>query len=274
MKKNEIKEIAKESAWEYFINKTIESTAKIGKEASQDIWMDSMIDVGASVVPGVNGIVQNIRLKKETQNLKRLIYELSKRIDEIKQQVNAINTESRKNREEAFEHIVEYAAEEKQQDKITYMVNGFVNILNLDEAVTNEFVITYYDVLKSLRIADITVLKFMYDIKYNRMTNDENFEDIMNKLGISYDQYKSIRVNLERLGLLTKKIENNILDDLKEITDKFELIHKYLESIGDEKKLKRLKKLKSFKYKSSDKYEVSRFGVEFIRFFVEKNKYD
>ncbi|WP_414055779.1 hypothetical protein [Macrococcus equi] len=270
IKKNEIKDFTKESALDYFIESAVKNVAEIGKESSEDIIVDSIFDIGASVVPGAGGILQNIRLKRETQNLKRLIYELSTRLDEIKNQFDNMDLISQNKSEEAFEQIVEYASEEKQQDKITYMVNGFVNILDLGEAVTNEFVITYYDVLKSLRIVDITILKYMFNIKYRRITTYGTLDDILKQLDISFDQYKSIRVNLERLGLLNKKIEANILDDLDNITDQFELIHKYFDAIKNEKDLKRLKKLKSFKYKSSDSYEISKFGVEFVRFFIEK----
>lgn len=152
------------------------------------------------------------------------------------------------------------------------MVNGFVNITN-HEHVTDDFILTYYDVLKELRMVDISVLRLMYNARYVfGKDSNESFHDVMEKHGISYEQYESVRRNLQRIGLLTTKTDLNITDDLEEIVDKFKELYKYLDKATDPKFKRSLPKLKLPKLKSKENLQLSKFGKDFVEFFINKER--
>ncbi|GGB01838.1 hypothetical protein ERX37_00165 [Macrococcus hajekii] len=271
-KKQDISDVTKESILDGFIQASTEHIADSAKNTTTSLLGDLLIDTTAGAIPGIGGALQGIKLKRLEKNIHKLIFELASRLSEVNEDLKKRITDHDEQLNEAFEYIFEYAAEEKQEEKIKYMVNGFLNLAKYDGVISNEFIITYYDVLKTLRLIDIGVLKFMYDVKYRPFDNEHDLKDLLNTFNINYDQYQSVRVNLERMGLLSTKIQSNIVKDLDEISDKIDEIHKYLSVLDDPKKLKRLSKPKSLKFKSTDKFEISKFGREFVKFFIEEEK--
>ena len=63
-----------------------------------------------------------------------------------------------------FTYVLDYVIDEKQELKIDIMVNGFINISH-HEDISEDFVLTYYDVLRDLRLIDISVLRFYSKLK-------------------------------------------------------------------------------------------------------------
>ena len=92
----------------------------------------------------------------------------------------------------------------------------------------------------------------------------------MENHGISYEQYESVRRNLQRIGLLTTKTDLNITDDLEEIVDKFRELYKYLDKLTNPKFKRTLPKLKLPKLKSKESLQISKFGKDFVEFFINK----
>jgi hypothetical protein len=224
--------------------------------------------------PGVNKkshyLCKGFSLVPNYVIIKRLANELDSRIDEIKSNLES-KTQDQKNRiDELFKYVMDYVIDEQQEEKIQFMVNGFINITEHEE-VTDDFILTYYDVLKELRMVDISVLRFMYavNVMFGNQIN-ETYLDIMERHGITYDQYESVRTNLLRIGLLTTKTDLNITEDLDEIANSFKQLYAYLEKLTNPKHRGTLPKLKVPKFKSKDKLEISRFGRDFVRFFLEE----
>lgn len=272
MNKNEIKKISEESLLTYFLDKTAQISSQLGKEATDNLFAELLIDFGFSSVPGVSGIYQNLKLKREAEAIRQILILIEERIDDVNSLLKKMDAESRENVEQAFEYMYEYAVEEKQKEKITYMVNGFINLITLEKAISNEFIITYYDVLRELRMVDIAVLKYMYDLKFgNRIQSKTIIEfnnEIKQEFNIDDDQIISVRRNLERLGLLSIKYSSRIVDDLNDINDQIKNIKKIFESMGSGRRNIRLK-INEVSIKSSNRHEVSKFGREFIEFFMQ-----
>lgn len=272
MNKNEIKKISEESLLTYFLDKTAQISSQLGKEATDNLFAELLIDFGFSSVPGVSGIYQNLKLKREVEAIRQILILIEERIDDVNSLLKKMDAESRKNAEQAFEYMYEYAVEEKQKEKITYMINGFINLITLEKAISNEFIITYYDVLRELRMVDIAVLKYMYDLKFgNRIQSKTIIEfnnEIKQEFNIDDDQIISVRRNLERLGLLSIKYSSRIVDDLNNINDQIKNIKKIFESMGSGRRNIRLK-INEVSIKSSNRHEVSKFGREFIEFFMQ-----
>lgn len=60
---------------------------------------------------------------------------------------------------------MDYVIDEQQEGKIQYTVNGLLYIIN-HEQTSDDFILIYYDVLKELRMVDISVLRLMYNNRY------------------------------------------------------------------------------------------------------------
>lgn len=149
------------------------------------------------------------------------------------------------------------------------MVNGFVNITEHDH-VSNDFVLTYYDVLKELRMVDISVLRLMYVSRYAfDQESKETFQEIMDRHGISYEQYEAVRRNLLRIGVLTTRTDLKITDDLKEISKTFKELYSFLDKLANPKFKRSLPRLKEPKFQSKEHFEISKFGRDFVEFFLE-----
>ena len=115
-------------------------------------------------------------------------------------------------RDKYFGLVSNYVLDEVQEEKIKYITNGFINLSQVSH-IKEDFVLTYYDTLKDLRIIDIDILKLYYE-SYNPFTESgKTLNDIFKEYNIDYDQYDAIREKLARLGVLTTKREKKI-DDL------------------------------------------------------------
>lgn len=153
-----------------------------------------------------------------------------------------------------FGIIVDYVIDEVQEEKIKYIVNGFINLASIENP-NEDFVLFYYDTLRELRIVDIAILKLYYGI------SQRHFTDLLEEFKIEYEQYDSIREKLVRLGLLTTKREAKIDDLYNNVIN----IQEFLESLSKGKNVK----LKNFKrIEKKDACQISRFGREFDDFFI------
>lgn len=239
----------------------------IAKESITSIFGDVLVDTASSLLPGVSGAVAGYKRVRFERNIKKFTNELYLKIDEIRMNLESKTNEQKIRIDQLFGYVLDNIIEEQQEEKIKYMVNGFVNITE-HEQISDDFVLTYYDVLKELRLVDISVLRLMYT-SYFMFDNEvrETFQDIMERHGLSYEQYESVRRNLQRIGLLTTKTDLSINDDLEEISKKFKELYVYLDKLTNPKNKASLPRLKELKLKSKENFQISIFGRDFVRFF-------
>lgn len=246
-----------------------EVAADIAKESITSILGEVFIDAASSFIPGISGAVSGYKRARFERNIKTFTDELALRIDEMRTNLESKTNEQKQKIDLLFNYVVDYVIDEPQQEKINLMVNGFVNITEHEE-ITEDFVLTYYDVLKELRMVDISVLRLMYSSRYViTVNNTESFQDIMERYGISYEQYQSVRRNLQRMGLLTTITDLKITEDLNEIISSIKEIHKFLGKLTNPKNKSSLPKLKEPKLKSKDNLQISKFGKDFTDFFLD-----
>src|SRR5699024_6596622 len=126
--------------------------------------------------------------------------------------------ENRNKLDKVLEYIIDIVVEEYQEEKIKYMANGYLNLTEHID-VSEDFVMHYYDMLKQLRVVDISVLRLYFRQKYHfidkRMA--ETYQDVLERHNISIVQYKSVRENLLRMGLLELKIKDNLESDMSSL---------------------------------------------------------
>ncbi|TMU86590.1 hypothetical protein FGG79_00110 [Bacillus sp. BHET2] len=271
-KKNDLKETGKGLALETVLSVGTKAAGDAAKDSITSIVGDLLVDTASSLVPGVSGAVQGYKRARFERNITTFTDELHTRIEGIRVNLEEKTDQQKEQIDRLFHYVMDYVIDEQQEDKIHYMVNGFVTITE-HEQISDDFVLTYYDVLKELRVVDISVLRLMYSSRYifDQETR-ETFQDVMERHGISFEQYESVRRNLLRIGLLTTKTDLNITDDLEEIVKKFKELYAYLDKMTDPKNKRSLPKLKVPKLKSKENFELSKFGRDFVKFFVGLDK--
>lgn len=271
-KNNDIKSTASELTLNTALEVGAEYSAETIKKTVEGMLSDVAVDIGSSMVPGLVAAVQNYKRRRFEKNIGKLVEELSGRVEIINANLEKKSDEQRKKLEILFQYLLDYVIDEKQEEKIELMVNGFVKVTEVENP-SEDFVLTYYDVLQELRLVDIAVLKLMsnFGISYSDK-DDYSFHDLMKDYGITYEQYLSVRRNLQRIGLLTTKTDLNIDKDLETIIKSIGDIHNFLKKATDSKKKGSLPKLSSPKIKSDDKLRISKFGNDFISFFIEESR--
>ncbi|WP_440897437.1 hypothetical protein ACS127_05550 [Amphibacillus sp. Q70] len=266
----DIKSTGKELVLETFLDVGSKAAADVAKEAVTTATADLLVDSASSLVPGVSGAVQGYKRRRFERNIIQFTKELNSRVDEVRMNLEEKSNEQKEQIDQLFQYVIDYVVDEKQQEKIAYMVNGFVKISEHDH-ITEDFVLNYYDVLRELRMVDISVLRLMYFNAYilRNISTKETFESILEEYRITQEQYEAVRRNLFRIGLLTTETDLNIIHDLNEISDKFKELYSYLDKFTNPKYNRKLPKLKTPKLKSKERFKISKFGRDFMEFFLD-----
>ena len=266
-KRKDLKKAGNELALDTFLNVASEAGAEIAKKSITSAAGDFAADAVSSIIPGLSGAIQSFKRIRFERNMRKVTEELHSKLNEVHSNLESKTLEQREQIDELFQYVLDAAMDEQQEEKIKYMVNGFLNITEHD-SISEDFVLTYYDVLKELRIIDISVLRLMYSSRYFfDQESRETFQNVMERHGITYEQYEAVRRNLLRIGLLTTKTDINVADDIKEISKTFKDLISYLEKLTASKS-SRLPKLKKPKLKSKEQLEISKFGRDFVKFFL------
>lgn len=269
-KRKDIQQASKGLAIETVLTVGSETTAEIAKESITSIIGDLIVDASSSLIPGISGAVQGYKRARFERNITAFASELYSEIENLRKNLETKNEEQKEKIDRMFSFIMDYVIDEQQEEKIQYMVHGFLSITN-HENITEDIILTYYDVLKELRMIDISVLRLMYNSRYRFINGStETYQDVMERNGINYNQYEAVRRNLQRLGLFTTKTDLNITDDLEEIVKTFKELYDYLDKANNPRYTRSLPKLKLPKLKSKEYYELSKFGKDFVEFFIKQ----
>ena len=224
-----------------------------------DVLSDIFIDgVAGSVIPGAGNMIlaykQNRMERRVEENLKMLV----ERQDEFNDAVNSLEDEIAKKDVEGkyFEMLMDYSLDEPQEEKIKYLVNGYINVARIPHP-QEDVVRSFYDTLEQMNLLDIRVFRL-----YNPFNNNnDNAYAVMQDYKIDEYQYNMVREKLARLGLIYSK--NDLQRD--ENTD---AIVSYLEDLSKGKKAK----LKAKKISRSESYRMSGYGNRFVKFI--ESEYD
>lgn len=89
----------------------------------------------------------------------KFMEETKARHDELEEKIIQMSEDRAKEFIGKYSGIIsDYVLDEVQEAKIKYIVNGFINLAAIKD-VHEDFVLTYYDALSSLRVVDLGVLK-------------------------------------------------------------------------------------------------------------------
>lgn len=215
-----------------------------------DIVADTLVEgVAGAVIPGVGNMILSYKQNRMERRVEETLQMLVDRQDELNAAINNLSGDMAKQIQgKYFEMLMDYSIDEPQEEKIKYLVNGYINmarIQNPQEDVARSF----YDTLAQMNMLDIRVFKL-----YTFSVNDNAYQ-IMEDYNIDTYQYDMIREKLARLGLIYS------MNDMQRDKN-IDGILAYLEDLSKGKKAK----LKAKRVSRSDSFWLSSYGDRFIRF--------
>jgi hypothetical protein len=90
------------------------------------------------------------------------------------------------------------------------------------------------------------------------------YQDVLDEFQIEYEQYDAVREKLARIGLLETKRDREVEKLYKNV----EALGKYIQDLSKNKS----SRLSLDRLSKNDGYHMSKFGRNFLEFFVEEFK--
>lgn len=243
------------------LKKKVEDIFDITIQPTVDIVSSIFLEgLVSSVVPGVTSAFLAYKQKRTERMIELFMVETKRRQNELEKKLNQLSEEQLKVfKDKYFGLVLDYVAENKQEEKIKYIVNGFINIATMDN-IKEDVMLIYYDILDELNVLDIMVFR-----TYDYFNRDDGYYDILQKTGITHEQFKLIENKLERLGLIETKGQSQY----EEMFENVKNIGEYLLNIQKGKKVNL--KFKKPAVGSIKSYKLTQLGRNFINFFMEDN---
>nr|DAO64471.1 MAG TPA: hypothetical protein [Caudoviricetes sp.] len=246
---------------------------KVVSESSLQFGLEVVGGTAIEMVPFVGHIASSYFTKRKIKNEHEFISEIAKRVEDIEKNMSSKTIEQKEILDDLAVYAYEKAIQTNQEEKISYIVNGFVNMTKID-TVSEDIAYIYYDTLEQLTILDISVLK-LYGKAYLEIDSAANYSEILEQFGIEYHQYDAVRKNLQRISLLEDSEEEKFDKHFKDFVKVFNGNMKLLASFKNPRKFdtKEFGKLKDIKeYRPRENLRISKFGKDFLRFFAEENQ--
>ena len=151
------------------------------------------------------------------------------------------------------EWLLNNLEQEKQQLKVSYHVNGFINLMN-NEANDN-LMLMFFHTMNQLTELDIDVLS-LYD-----RNSQEDVISLCNRYNLKIEQVVVIKEKLERLGLIYSRNEEQRDSNIDAIVD-------YLNKVDKEQKKSKLRGVKLPNIKKpnrSTSYTITSLGRDYLK---------
>ena len=246
--KGTVGEILSEDAAPALITELLEGTV-----------LESVTEIMGAVSPRIGGLMVAYKQKRWERNWETYIAEIVQRQQEINDRLQKLEQKKVENfKNKVFPIVSDYVPNEKQEEKIKYIVNGFVNLasgINFQEDV----IIMYYDTLEQMSLLDIRILKCYVQNNYIGDPSGESVISVMQECGIDFAQIGLIKEKLTRLGLLESRNDTDMDNNIREMSS-------YMEAIT---KGKKAPKIKLKKINKSESYRATSYGRKVIKFFLE-----
>lgn len=231
-----------------------EAVVELGKKVVEEQAANLIGGLLSAASPRVYGIILSYKQNRFERNMTRLVKELTRRIEDLEINYAALSDDMKELYKTQFtEMLLDSAVDERQEEKIKWGVNGFVNMMTDD---SNENIMQiFFDTLMDLTVLDVDTLK-MHHIR-----SDLNIYELQIKYNIDYDRVKLVKEKLARLGLLSRKNDDQRDKNIDEITE-------YLQKVEQDSKRSKPQggKLPSGikKISNNDSYSITRLGSGFL----------
>lgn len=178
-----------------YVPEIVTSMADMVTTEGTSLFLGSIIGAAA---PRVNSVRMNYLQKRFEKRVESALKIMQNQISLIENNYASLNDEMQeKFRGLYVEWLMDNLYSERQPEKVTSHVNGYINMMTND--TNDDIMIMFMDTLNQLTQLDIDVLK-LYTI-----SSDESAWDLIGRYGIQPEQLKVIKEKLERFGLIYSK---------------------------------------------------------------------
>lgn len=179
------------------LQKKVEDIFDLAAEPAVSIVSSMFLEgIVGSVVPGVASAVLSYKQKRSERMVEAFMLETKRRQSELEEKLFRLEEQNVKEiTGKYFGLVLDYVTETKQEEKISYIVNGFINLTSMDK-LQEDIILLYYNLLEELTLLELRVLKtFEY-------STGETYEKICEEASISQDQFNVLESKLDRLKLI------------------------------------------------------------------------
>ncbi len=217
-------------------------------------------DAVSAISPRIGGIMIAYKQKRLERNWEQYIALIAEHQEELNQRLNKLEEKQREEVKDIYFPLVsDYVGEEKQSEKIKFIVNGFINLsagINMQEDTT----LMYYDTLSQLSMLDLRVLKLYTQQYINGDQTGDDIYTVMADYQIDMAQVSMIKEKLLRQGLLLSQNEEKMEENINNVSE-------FIEGLSKNKKNLKLKRIN--KIRRSDSYKITSYGRKFLNFFTD-----
>lgn len=240
------------------IKEKIKDLADAAVGPTLDIVADTLIDGAAgAVIPGVGNMILSYKQNRMERRVEETLKMLVERQDELNSAIDSLSNDMKeKIKNVYFEMLMDYSISEPQEEKVDYLVNGYINVAK-SKNPQEDVVRSFYDTLTQMNMLDIRVFKLY------TYSGTDNVYQIMEDYQIDTSHYRMVQEKLERLGLIYSKNE-------QQRSDNVDAILTYLEDLSKGKKTR----LRAKKISGSESYRMTKYGYRFIKFIESEYKSD
>lgn len=235
------------------------ATDLVGHVATEAI-ATTVGELAGVFIPGVGNMILSYKQRRFERNIEILVSELIERQNEFNEYFSKLDDKIAREVKNIYMGIVsDHTIEVTQEEKIKYIVNGYVN-LTKDGHPQEDVVMMYYDTLDELSLLDIRVLKLYTQ---SLSSSEDNIYNVMDDYEFDNSQIDLIKEKISRLGLIENKREgeyNKLFENVKNVMD-------YLDKAQKGTKNNKFKIQKMTNLKSN---ELTSYGRKFLR-FISRN---
>jgi len=217
-------------------------------------------EVAGALVPGVGNMVLSYKQRRFERNIEAAIEELIARQDEFNEHILQLETQTAETIKTVYFGIMlDHASVVTQEEKIKYIVSGYINIAKMGNP-QEDVVMMYYDTLDELSMLDLRCFR-LFKFDPSRAESDDMFA-VREEYSIGMDETRLIYDKLNRLGLIETRREgdyNKLYDNVNAIIDYLGKVQK-----KDSAKLN-AEKLRANK----NNRIITAFGSKFFDFFLQ-----
>jgi len=209
--------------------------------------------VAGSIAPGVVSGVLAYKQKRSEQMYEKFMLEVRDKSDDFESRLEKLEEKQLEwFQEVVFPLVSDYVLENKQEEKIKYLVNGFLNAASM-KISSEDILMLYYDTLDRLSILDLIILK------NKTIWKDELDAPIISRELVLDGSITTAHEKLRSYALLETRADRQMDSLIKTVVS-------MSEHLKDSKKTFRPERLNTSFLTS---YEITKFGGKFLRFFCD-----
>ena len=238
---------------------------EIVKAYGEMVVSEGIANLAGELIGAICPRFNNIRLSYKQNRLERNVSTMLNRLIASQETLAARIDELEKTAEgkyflqQSSEMLLDNIIDEIQSSKVQYSVNGYVNLLQTENA-NFDMSLMFFKTIAELNDVDIRVLKTYDWSVLNQETPITPFNS-----EFDYEQLRHIKEKLVRFGLLRSKNEELNGKNQEIIIDFLMKFHKDFTS----KKPKGVKSPKFKKIPSSDSYKITSLGLGLLQLISE-----